>query len=88
MIVSITFPDGKRRTYRITVRRGDRIEDIAEKVADEMLREYAKHHSVKNPSKYVDGVLRWLIPALYSNLLEKYGGTIVAKEEGESTSRS
>lgn len=76
MIVTITFPDGRTKTYSIKLQRGMTIEDIADEIAREMLRKYRKKHGVKDPERYVEGVKRWLIPQLYSAILERFGGTI------------
>ena len=80
MKVSITFPDGKTKVFTVKLRRGMTIEDIAEEVAEEMLREYRERHTIKDPAKYVEGVKRWLIPQLYSALLERYGGVVSGSE--------
>ena len=80
MKVSITFPDGKTKVFTVKLRRGMTIEDIADEVAREMLREYRDRHTVKDPARYVEGVKRWLIPQLYSALLERYGGIMGGEE--------
>ena len=76
MIVTITFPDGRTKTFSIKLQRGMTIEDIADEIAREMLHEYRKKHGVRDPERYVEGVKRWLIPQLYSAILERFGGTI------------
>jgi len=71
VIVSIRFPDGRRRKYRVELRRGMTVEDIAEEIAAEMLREYRAKRTVKNPEGFINAHKRWLIAKLYSTIVEK-----------------
>ena len=71
MKVTITFPDGKRRTYDVEVRRGMKVEDLARQVVDQMYDEARKRITIKNPERWKDAHLRWVLAKVYTALLEK-----------------
>jgi len=69
MRIVITFPDGKTYTYHIDVKGCKSIEDIAEKVIDQMYEQ--QKDRIKKPDKWRLGVKKWLLPYLTSVLLEQ-----------------
>ena len=69
MRIAITFPDGKRYVYHVDISDCKSIDDIVEKVIDQMY-EQAKYN-IKKPEKWRRGVKKWLLPYLTSVLLEK-----------------
>jgi hypothetical protein len=69
MRVAITFPDGKMYIYSIDVSDCKSIDDIVEKVIDEMYKQ--QKDRIKKPEKWRLGVKKWLLPYLTSVLLEK-----------------
>lgn len=72
MIIEITFPDGKKKDFRVNVEYGCTIEDIAEEIAKQMVQDYSKIRNIKNEKKYIESIKRWLIPHLYTNVLEAF----------------
>jgi hypothetical protein len=69
MRVRIRFPDGKVYVYHIDVKNCKTIDDIVEKVIDEMYLQ--QKDRIKKPEKWRLGVKKWLLPYLTSVLLEK-----------------
>ncbi|MBS7612484.1 hypothetical protein KEJ27_09870 [Candidatus Bathyarchaeota archaeon] len=68
MRVTITFPDGSKYTYSVDVKGVGSIEEIAERLLNDMSR-HARNY-FKDIDAWKKGVRRWLIPYLYSSILE------------------
>lgn len=73
MRVRIRFPDGTVKVYHVDAKKAESLEDIADMVLDQMVREYSRVRQLKNPEAYREGVKRWLYPAIVTSLLEKFG---------------
>lgn len=76
MKINITFPDGKEKTFKVRLDYGMTVEDIADIISESLVREYMKIRKIKHVDRYKDSIKRWLVPKLYSELLEsseKYG---------------
>jgi len=67
MIVHIMFPDGRVARFEIDLSKVESIEDIAEEIARQSCE---KIPHIKNMERCVEAYKRWLIPHLYSELME------------------
>jgi len=68
MILRITFPNGTEEEFDIDLSAYSSVEEIANEIVDSMVVEM-KH--LKDPEAWKKATLRWLIPAIYSAILEE-----------------
>lgn len=78
MIITIIFPDGRRAEVELDPREYDSIEEMAYAIAYELCE---NNPMVKNVEKCAQSAVGWILPQLWSELINSLYGARVGGEE-------